>query len=92
MEWLKTVRRKQQDVIILERDSEGEKDGEVANRIWKSEQALKCLTSEDRKTIYARLWSGTISWPTGLKCGPKSNGLASLREGCKAKLRLRENE
>jgi hypothetical protein len=74
MEWLKTVRREQQDVIIVERDLEEEKDGDVANRIWKSEKALKCLISEDRKRTDAHLWSGTISWPADLKCGPKSCG------------------
>jgi len=42
-------------VIIAERDSEEEKDGDVANRIWKSEQALKCLISEDRKRTHAHL-------------------------------------
>jgi len=55
MEWLKTVRREQQDVIIVERDSEEVKDGDVANRIWMSEQALKCLISEDRKRTHAQL-------------------------------------
>jgi len=67
MEWLKTVRREQQDVIILERDSEEVKDGEVANRICNLEQALKCLTSEDRKRINTHFWSGATSRPTGLK-------------------------
>ena len=42
-------------MIIAERDSEEEKDGDVANRIWKSEQALKCLISEDRKRTHAHL-------------------------------------
>jgi hypothetical protein len=55
VELLKTVRREQQDVITLVRDSEEEKDGDVANRIWKSGQALKCLISEDRKRTYAHL-------------------------------------
>jgi hypothetical protein len=72
MEWLKTVRREQQNVIIAERDSEKEKGGDAANRICKSEQALKCLISEDRTRIRARLWSGATSWPMGLKRGPKS--------------------
>jgi hypothetical protein len=55
MEWLKTVRREQQDLIIVERVSEEKEDGDDANRIWKSEQALKCLISEDRKRIHAHI-------------------------------------
>jgi hypothetical protein len=61
MEWLKTVCREQQDVTIVERDSEEEEDRDPANRIWKLEQALNCLISEDRKRIHAHLWSCTIS-------------------------------
>lgn len=60
MEWVETVCREQQDVIIEERDSEEEQVGDAANRIWKSEQELTCLISEDRKRIYAHLWSGNI--------------------------------
>jgi hypothetical protein len=55
VEWLKTVRPEQQDVITVERYSEEEKDGDVANRICKLGQALKCLINEDRKRTHAHL-------------------------------------
>jgi len=61
MEWLKTFRQEQQEVKIVYKGSEEEKDGDVANRIWRSEQTLKCLIGEDRKRIHAQLWSGTVS-------------------------------